>query len=193
MEERRIGIFGGVFDPVHTGHAAIVNAALSAFALDALYIIPCGTPAHKPPPVLSADGRLRLLNAAFQDDPRVVISDLEIRRGGVSYTVETIEAVAKDEGVKPFFFIGGDNLSEIRTWKHPEEIFATARVVAVLRPGFDFLEKFPEYRGKITPMAMPQIAVSSSLIREMLRRREDISGLMPAPAHALVLKHGYYR
>jgi nicotinate-nucleotide adenylyltransferase len=193
VEEKRIGIFGGVFDPVHTGHTAVVRAALDFFSLETLYVVPCGTPAHKPAPVLSADGRFRLLNAAFQGDPRVVISDLEIRSGGISYTYKTIAAVAQDEGVKPYFFIGGDNLPEIRTWKYPEQILASARVVAVIRPGYDFLEKFPEYQGKITPLPMPPMTVSSSQVREMLKRGEDAGGLVPGPAHALILKHGYYR
>ncbi len=192
MEEKRIGIFGGVFDPVHNGHFAIVEAALENYSLDSIYVIPCNVPSHKPQPIIPANERLKLLDAVFGDNERVVVSDIEIRRGGVSYTYETITAVRKVEGVRPYFFMGADNLSEIKTWKNPDKILSESQVVAIMRPGYDFIDKFPEYDDKILTMHMPLLYVSSTEVRKRLKMREDTGHLVPVPALDIILKRGFY-
>jgi nicotinate-nucleotide adenylyltransferase len=123
----------------------------------------------------------------------MIVSDLEIRRGGISYTWETVDAVRKLTGVRPFLLIGGDNLAEIKTWKSPDRILELAQVTAVTRPGFDFLEKFPQYQGRILPLPMAPADVSSTGVRDRLKRGEDVSGLVPAPALKIILERGFYR
>jgi nicotinate-nucleotide adenylyltransferase len=186
MPEKRVGIFGGVFDPVHNGHLAVVRTALSTFSLTFIYIVPCGIPAHKRRPLFSPDQRLSLLQAAFAGNPRVIVSDIELRREGVSYSIDTVEAIRKKEGVRPYFFIGGDNLSEISGWRTPDKILEQAQVVAVSRPGFDSLEKFPEYQGRIISMTMEPMAVSSSEIRRRLEHGEDASWFIPPSALEII-------
>ena len=192
MEEKRIGIFGGVFDPVHNGHLAIVEAALENFSLDSIYVIPCNVPAHKPQPIIPANERLKLLDVVFGDNERVVVSDIEIRRGGVSYTYETITAIRKVEGVRPYFFIGADNLSEIKTWKNPDKILSESQVVAIMRPGYDFIDKFPEYDNNILTMHIPLLYVSSTEVRKRLKMREDTGHLVPVPALDIIFKKSFY-
>lgn len=179
MPDKRVGIFGGVFDPVHLGHLKLAETALSALFLSKLYVIPCGIPAHKKPPYFSSDDRLLFLRTAFHSEPRIEVSDMEIKRAGVSYTIDTVEVIGKKEGVRPFFLIGADNLSEMASWRTPEKIFEQAQVVVMTRPGFDPLDSFPAYRGKILALPMPPMAVSSSEIRNRLKQGESVQEFLP--------------
>lgn len=192
MTGPRIGIFGGLFDPVHLGHVALARHVIDHYSLNRLYLVPCGDPPHKPGPRLDGDGRRLLLEAAFRSDPRIFVNDLELRRAGPSYAIDTILAIAEQDQCRPWYFMGADNLAEMKTWKSPDRILQAARVVAVTRPGSGDLSAFPEYAGRIEFLAMPGVAVSSSLIRDRLASGTDVTGLMPAPVLHLIRKNGWY-
>jgi nicotinate-nucleotide adenylyltransferase len=190
---KRIGLFGGIFDPVHNGHKTIATAALNQLDLDTLYIIPCAAPPHKTAPVLKADFRTAMCEQVFAGDPRVVVSDIEVKRGGLSYTYQTIEYFKKKIGSDPFFIMGADNIGEIRQWKHPEKIFENATVVVAGRPGFDFLDRFPDNQGMMVPLKIDQVDISSSKIRSYLQQGKDVKQWVPPAALALIRKNKWYR
>jgi nicotinate-nucleotide adenylyltransferase len=115
----RLGILGGTFNPVHIGHLVMAQDALEEFELDEILFVPCSTPAHKDAATLvAAPHRLAMLEHALEADPRFAVSTVELDRGGVSYSIDTVRSV---KGQYPeaelFFVIGGDSLLEIHSWK----------------------------------------------------------------------------
>ena len=119
----RIGIYGGSFSPVHNGHVAAAKAFMEQMWLDLLYIIPAGIPPHKQlKGDVNAWQRLKMCELAFQDVDGVLISDIEIRREGKSFTVDTLRAFAREEH-RLFLLMGTDMLLTLDSWRESEEIF----------------------------------------------------------------------
>ena len=192
MAKKRIGVFGGIFDPVHKGHQAIVETALNRLSLDKIYIVPSAAPPHKPMPVLDTPARIKLLKAVFDRTDGVEVSDIEMARSGPSYTFETIDFFKQKTGAQLFFIMGADNIGEIKTWKHPEKILTRATVVVVERPGFDFLDKYPEYRDTMVSMKMDPSDIHSRQIRASLLQGRLVDAQVPAEALALIKQHNWY-
>jgi nicotinate-nucleotide adenylyltransferase len=189
---KTLGLFGGLFDPVHSGHVLLAQTALARFSLDSLVILPSGVPPHKPQPVLNGEQRLRLLKLAFQSMPEAVIDDFEIRWGGTSYTVDTLEHFKKTTGAKLYFFMGADNLGEIASWREPERILSLAQVVAFGRPGYSALDKYPQYAGRILMEPMPPSPLASSEIRKKLKAGEPMGDTLPPAVYGEILKNRWY-
>ncbi|MDL2275013.1 nicotinate-nucleotide adenylyltransferase [Desulfosarcina sp. OttesenSCG-928-G10] len=132
----RTGVFGGTFNPIHTGHLMAAREAVARFCLDRLFFVPCYLPPHKPATALaSAEDRLTMIRLALpEDDHRYRISEMEIRRGGPSYTVDTVEAFSVAyPGDELFLIMGMDAFFELHTWKRRSRIQALAAVVVVSR------------------------------------------------------------
>ncbi|MFH0920764.1 MAG: nicotinate-nucleotide adenylyltransferase [Fibrobacterota bacterium] len=193
MAEKTLGLFGGLFDPVHLGHVRLVRAALSRFQLDALYVLPTGVPPHKPQPVLTGAQRMQLLERAFQGMPGVRVDGFEIEKRGTSYTVDTLEHFKKATQAELYFFIGADNLSEIVSWREPDRILSLAKVVAFVRPGYPALDHYPQYAGKIRMETMPESPLASSEIRKMLKAGEPVDGALPKAVEEEIKRNGWYR
>lgn len=192
MAEKRTGIFGGIFDPVHVGHWNVAQAALRHLALQKLYIVPCRVPPHKPEPVLGPAERLLLLQAAFAKSPGIEISDIELKRGGASYTFETLAHFSRAGGGKLFFIIGADNVPEIPSWREPRKILSMAALAVAVRPGSGRAVLPPEYRGEIVPLPVEPTDVSSTRVRQHLAAGRDVSAWVPKPALDLILEKGWY-
>lgn len=190
----RVGIFGGTFDPPHIAHAAVARHVADALELARMLWVPGSTPPHKQERrITRGDARLEMVRIAIASDPRFEVSDIEIRRGGVTYTVDTLRAVARARpGEELFFLIGADNLDEFLTWKEPSAILDLARLVVMTRPGYvgGPLPPFPEER--IVRIEVPAIDISSSQIRARIRRGEPIQGLVEPRVEDYIRSHNLY-
>jgi nicotinate-nucleotide adenylyltransferase len=177
----KIGIFGGTFDPPHIGHQIVGWHVLQEIGLDRILFVPCATPPHKQDRHVSdGEHRLAMLRFLAKDNPALGVSDAEIRRGGVSFTVETLHEFKR---IQPedqlFFLLGMDNLLDFAAWKQPEEIVRLATLVVMTRPGFPVKRSpgFPE--GECIVCEVPAIGVSASMIRNRVGQGKSIRYLVP--------------
>jgi nicotinate-nucleotide adenylyltransferase len=175
----RLGIFGGSFDPVHRGHLVLADSCAEQAALDAVWFVPASHQPLKPTgPQASDADRLAMLRLALADQSRFEVSELEIVRGGVSYTVDTLAAVqAQHPEAELFFLLGADSLADLPDWHRPEEICTLTTLLVVRRageaePNFDALdhlvsaERLERFRDH--QVEMPETPISSSQIRQLI-------------------------
>lgn len=188
----KLGLFGGSFDPVHLGHLLVAQTAREELGLDRLFFIPAAQspfkPDSKPTP---AHERLRLLRLALAGKPWCGLDEQEIRRGGVSYTIETIRDYAKRyPGAEIFYLIGTDHVAKLPQWREAEELARLAQFVVIPRP--DVVEvSFPQpFRGGIL-RGFP-FAVSSSQIRARVKAGLPIEHLVPATVAEAICSAGLY-
>lgn len=208
---KKIGLFGGTFDPVHNGHLAVGRAALRQLALDTLYFIPASSPPHKSDQLITPFfHRVAMLRLAVRGEPRFVVSDIEGLRGGPSYTIDTLLQFRQILGpeVDFFFVIGLDAFADITTWKSYHELLNRTSFVVIDRPslGCQTVAQvvgrcFPAYREEdrgvwskagsrgIYSLAMNPVPVSSSMIRDRLRRGEAVDQLTPAGVVEYLRQH----
>lgn len=197
----RIGIYGGTFSPPHNGHLAAARAFMEQMWLDILYVIPDALPPHKEmdQPVSAAD-RLEMCRLAFGGMEGVYVSDLEIRRGGRSYTVDTLRELSGEDR-RLFLLCGTDMVLTLDEWREPAEIFRLCYPVYIRResdPSLDGLlvKKIAEYSekyGKVVRRIVTEpLPVSSSEIRQKLHAGKPVEDLLPAAVAAYIHdKHLY--
>ncbi len=198
----RIGIYGGTFSPIHKGHVNAAKAFMDQMQLDYLFVIPAFIPPHKQ--VDASDDpvhRLKMCALAFEGEDGVIVSDMEIERGGVSYTVDTLRALTRDNR-RLFFLCGTDMAITLDEWREPEEIFKLCYPVYVRRESDKLLENkiieknalyYSKY-GKIVRRIMTDaVELSSTEIREKVKRGEDISGLVPKKVEQYIKENNLYR
>ncbi len=187
----RLGILGGTFDPPHNGHIAIAEAAFDKLDLEKLLLIPAKNPPHKTINEVSSESdRLEMLKLAFDDKPEMNISEIEIKRGGLSYTIVTLGELKKlYPRYELVFIIGADNISEIETWYQPEAIFDAVTVAAFNRPGFIPRGK---YVSRVELFEMPPAEISSTEIRQDVRTGKAISGLVPPSVEEYIARKKLY-
>lgn len=188
----RLGVFGGAFDPVHTGHLVLASECRQQLALDAVWLVPSGSPPHKDPGGLADAGtRVEMLELATAGDPELVVSRIEIDRDGVSYTVDTLETIAaSDPGCELFLLLGADSVADLANWYQPERICELARVVAVNRGGTT--SKTAVTGCRVEEVTMPAIDVSSRDIRHRIRQGRSIRHLVPRAVEAYLAEHAVY-
>ena len=197
----RIGIYGGTFSPPHNGHVAAAKAFMEQMWLDFLYVIPTGTPPHKEMSVsVDAAHRLEMCRLAFADVEGVYVSDVEMRREGRSYTVDTLRELAGEDR-RLFLLCGTDMMLTLDQWREPEEIFKLSYPVYIRREKDAILDakivqKIADYNqkyGKVVRRIVTEpIELSSSLIREKLKNGEDVSGLIPASVEKYIRDNHLY-
>src|SRR5690606_19926739 len=186
----RIGILGGTFDPPHIGHLIVAQDAWNALGLDRVLFVPAAVPPHKRGRVSTpAEVRLAMVEAACADDPRFEASDLEIRRGGTSYTVDTLRALKeRDPQGALFFLLGADQFREIHTWRSPEELVRLAELVALSRPGYPNVE--PQIGLPYRRLDVTCVDISATEIRRRVVAGEPIRYLVPEAVEAIIRAHG---
>jgi nicotinate-nucleotide adenylyltransferase len=193
----KLGIFGGTFNPIHLGHLLIAQDAVEAFGLSKVLFVPAATPPHKRVESLATDRhRLAMVKLATRDNPSFEVSDIELCRGGVSYTIDTVWTLRKlHPRAELFLLIGSDSLNEFHTWHSATELARLCRVVAVLRPGekrFQFAKrKLPGLRP-LKLQAHP-FDVSSTEVRERVRKKASVRYLVPEAVQRYIAKHGLYQ
>jgi nicotinate-nucleotide adenylyltransferase len=185
----KLGIFGGSFDPVHVGHLLVAQAAIEELGLNRLFFIPAAQspfkPGNKP---ASAVARLQLLRLALAGKTNCEIDDQEIRRGGISYTVDTLRDYAQRfSGAELFYLVGADNVPKLNEWREPAELARRAEFVAIPRPGGATPVFPPPFRGRLL-RGFP-FAVSSSEIRARVQAGLPVENLVPA-AVAEAIRNG---
>ena len=198
----RVGIYGGTFSPVHNGHIAAAKAFMEQMWLDILYVIPTGVTPHKTMKGnATAADRLEMCRLAFADVEGVIVSDLEMRREGKSYTVDTLRELYDPEG-RLFLLMGTDMLMTLDTWREPEEIFRLCYPVYVRREqdgdlDSAIVEKITAYQqryGKVVRrIVTPAIELSSTDFREAVADGFPIEGAVPPAVADYIRTHGLYR
>jgi nicotinate-nucleotide adenylyltransferase len=184
----KTGILGGTFDPIHLGHLAAARAAMDCAHLDRVLLVPTGVPPHRPPTVADADDRLEMCRLAVAGDKRFEVSDLELRREGPSYTVDTLRELHRlYPGEELFLVLGWDAARLLETWREPAEVRRLARVVVVTRPG----SGAPATTTEIL-CERPTPNISGSELRRAIARGDDVSDRLPEPVSAYIAQRGLY-
>ncbi len=188
-----IALFGGTFDPPHIGHLAVARDAFDALSVDRVVWMPCGHPPHKRPwRVSSPELRLEMSRAAVAGDRRFRVSDREVRRRGMSYTVDTLrELVAAHPATPLFLLIGPDQAAAFRSWREPDRIARLARVV-VMVPGGTSFGRIPSPGVAHRQVRVTRIDISSSEIRARFAEGRRLRYLVPDGVRAVMEREGLY-
>lgn len=186
--EKYVGLFFGSFNPIHNGHLAIARYLLQqGYCAQVWFIVSPCNPWKKDQELLDERCRLQMVRKAIQDDRRMRASDIEFSMPRPSYTYQTLQALQVRYPRRHFqLIIGGDNLSRFHDWRNYAEILASFPLLVYPRPGIKLPEHLPP---SVTVADAPLTTVSSTEIREKLRRGEDISALVPAAILPLVQKY----
>lgn len=192
----RLGIFGGSFDPVHNGHLRLAGCCAQQAGLDAVWLVPSAVQPLKPHgPVASNADRVAMLRLAVEglagpDRLGLGVSTLEIDRGGVSYTVDTLRQIhAERPEAELLFLMGADSLHDLPDWREPEEILRLATPLVVGRPG----EPEPATDLPHQRVEMPAMDISSSTLRERLANGEACDEWLPPAVADYIRRHGLYK
>ena len=211
----RVAVLGGSFNPIHYGHLLLADDVLEQLALDRVLFVPAAAPPHKPASLLApADARFEMVRRAIAGHPRFAVSDVELRRAGPSYTVDTLRELAAG-GDELFYVIGSETFLDLLTWREPQQIAALARLVVIPRTGSAFdtegaaAQKVlleigvqggfvhagggpPPARGVLIVHAT-SLPLSSSDLRRRVREGRSLAYRMPPAVVDYVRAHGLYR
>ncbi|MBI3268387.1 MAG: nicotinate-nucleotide adenylyltransferase [Planctomycetes bacterium] len=200
----RVGILGGTFNPVHLGHLFVAEEVAWRLSLDRLLLIPCAVPPHKGTRELApAEDRLAMTRLAAAGNPRLAVSDVEIRRGGTSYTIRTLDELARESPEEErFLIVGADSIPELPAWYRASEIERRAQWVVVARPGYDFgaLERLAPILGeggverlRRHCLEARSLNISSTEVRRRVRAGEPIRYMVPDGVADLIRSRCLYR
>ena len=195
---KRLGIMGGTFDPIHYGHLVTAEAARTRFRLDQVVFVPSGRPPHKIGGTTEASDRLVMTQMAIVTNPGFSLSDIEARREGYSYSIDTVREFFDIYGpeLELFFITGADAILSIPTWKDAADLLNMCTFIAASRPGFDLAElnKLPlAWLERIRLFEIPALAISSTDIRRRVKNGDSIKYLLPEPVEHYILRYGLYR
>lgn len=200
--ERRLGVYGGTFDPPHIGHLVAAQSVLDTWYLDEVLFIPSGTPPHKDPDdVTPARHRYMMTLLATLDNPKFSTSRLELDRPAPSFTVDTLRHIRSEhpEGLEVFFILGVDAIMGLPTWKDPEGVLELCHMVVVTRPGYSHEavaqslgDLYTRYGHRIHFAEIPAIDVSASEVRARVREGRSIRYLVPDMVREYIETHGLY-
>lgn len=197
---RRIGVYGGSFNPIHNGHIHILRQFIAQLGLDQVLVIPDRTPPHKPAPDLApGEDRFHMCRLATADIPGVMVSDMELNRTGKSYTADTLLELKKQYPAdRLILLMGEDMFCTVDHWYHPEVLFSCAALAAAPREE-SMSEEMQnqlyslQQRGVESYICpIPFLPVSSTQIRDLCREGADISGLVPLAVEAYMREKHLY-
>ncbi len=198
LSQRRIGVFGGAFDPPHAAHHALARVALTQLQLDELRIIPTGQAWHKSRALTPAAHRLAMARLAFADLDLVVVDPRETQRSGPSYTVDTLlELKSEFVGAELFLIIGEDQAKALESWSRWSEIPKLATICVAARAGFTranaTFEALHLSPTAVRLLEMPPMDVSATDIRQRLAHRQDVNPLVFEPVARYIAQHHLYQ
>ena len=194
--KRKIGILGGTFDPIHHGHLVIAEYLRDQLILDEIWFVPTRNHPLKDNQTISApEVRFEMLQLAVSDNPAFRCSDVELKRAGISYTIDTLRYLAAE--LKPldpvfYFLIGMDIVNELPRWKEPLQIMKKSKVIAFGRPGFHPDKLVEVYLPYIQFISVPLLEISSSLIRQRCQEGRSIRYLVPEIVRKYIIDKGLY-
>ena len=193
MKKERIGVFGGTFNPVHHGHLLMGQEAAVRLDLDRVLFVPANRqPLKRGPGLADVSHRVAMLRLATRGNPRFAVSQEEVKRAGVSYTVSTLEILSETNRGDLFFVMGQDSLDEFFRWRDPERILKLARLVVVPRGDRDLPALSPAVRRRIIYVKPPRIGISSTEIRRRLKRGLPVRYWTPDAVVSYIARHGLY-
>ena len=211
----RIGVFGGSFNPIHFGHLLVADELCEALALDRLIFVPAAQPPHKPPAELAtAHHRHQMTALAVDEHPRFEVSDIELKRGGPSYTVDTLTQLAPQGALS--LLIGSETFLDLLAWREPRRIARLARLVIVPRNSTGFDPQAPAAQKVLKELGLPpfvtlgqalgegvieapllvhaaSLPISGSDLRRRAREGRSLAYRMPEVVAAYIRDHGLYR
>lgn len=197
---RRVGVFGGTFDPIHLGHLHIANGLREKLDLDQIIWVVAGKPPHKRGQIVSEDDdRIAMVRLALGDTPGDIVSRVEVDRPGPSYTADTLETLSAEMAPARYFFLmGEDSLRDFPTWRNPGRILELADLGVVGRPGIDadlahLRAALPALTGKVHLAPLDELPYSSSEIRQRVADGLPIDDLTVEPVARYIRDHGLYR
>ena len=206
MAAQRIGVLGGTFDPVHSGHLSIAERALAEAALELVLFIPAGNPQLKEQKPSAAIGhRVEMVKLAVAGNPKFQVCEIEASRPGPTYTVDTLEELSRKFGpalASPgglFFILGLDVLPRLGEWKDRERIFELCRLVVVTRPGYsgfdwpDFYSSHPGAENRVELVSSSTVDISGTELRQRIASDLSLRGLVPEPVGDYIRTNGLYR
>jgi len=190
----KYALFGGSYDPVHLGHLLLATFAREKLDLDRVYFIPAARGPHRDhPPKAAEPHRLAMLRLALEGEPAFVPDDIELRRGGVSYTIDTVLRFRELLGGEPVILVGADNLNDLGAWHRVDELVRLARFAYAPRPGSVITpEKIPP-GTRASAIPMPPFGVSSTLVRQRAAAGLSLRWLVPDPVAHYIVDNGLYR
>lgn len=193
----KIGLMGGTFDPIHLGHLRAAENARESLGLDRVAFVPAGLPPHRPPPASSALDRFAMVALATAANPRFVAWDVELRRDGPSYTVDTVSRLLEERPEDVLVVIvGSDTFPEMTGWRAPARLFTLCMVAVVSRPGENesptpLGAPFPGARG-VEHVHGPGLPISSTVIRQRVREGRSVRYLVPDGVADYIAQRGLY-
>lgn len=197
----KIGIMGGTFDPIHIGHLFIAEAVRTEYKLDKILFIPSANPPHKQNScVTRAMDRYAMTVLATHSNPHFSVSDIEFRRSGPSYTIDTVRELTEIYGrdTEFYFVTGADTIQEIPTWKNIHDLLELCNFVATLRPGcVNSIDNIVEYFGeqgrrRIHQLPTPELEISSTDIRQRIKSGKSIKYIVPESVENYLRKENLY-
>lgn len=186
---KRVGIFGGTFNPPHYAHLVIAQHIQEELELDRIHFLPTAEPSHtNGKTTIPADYRVDMVELAIEDNPNFCLDLTEVSRGGKSYTVETMRALTEaNPDVEYYFIIGQDMVLDLPTWDGIDELIELVQFVAAKRPGYEGESPYP-----IIWVDVPELALSSSLIRQRVSEGKSIQYLTPPRVIDYIKTEGLY-
>ncbi len=196
-KDSRIGLFGGSFDPIHMAHLLLAETVRTELKLDRILFMPAFVAPHKQTRA-ATEGfhRLQMIRLAIQDNPHFTVSDYELAKPDISYTVDTLEYLQQNghfDRSQLYLIIGADNLQGFHTWKDPQRIVALAQVVVVNRPQNEVNDSAAARYGPFLSVSIPMMALSASEIRRRVAGGQSIRYWTPGAVEKYIADHRLYR
>ena len=194
-KRKKICLFGGTFDPLHIGHLLVAQTIFEAENFDNIVFIPTFKTPRKNN-ITHIKDRLAMLRMGVTSNPNFEISDLEIQRGGTSYTIDTVKEYKSDQDYDSrelYYLIGSDSLQKFYTWKEPREILDECQVIVALRPGFRPSDISNWILRKVRFASIPRFEISSSTIRSRWQENKTIRYMVTQPVWEYINDHGIYK
>lgn len=201
MSGRKLGVFGGTFDPIHLGHLIVAEEAAERLGLEKVLFVPAKEPWRKPRnDVADANGRLEMVRLAVEGNARFSVSTVDMEREGPSYSVDTLEDLRRSEGASADFnfILGYDALADLPNWREPGRLADLARLVAVVRPGYQVDWRALETvvagaKERIDLLEIPEVGISSTELRKRVAEGRSIRYWVPERVEAYIRSKGLYR
>nr|WP_312575909.1 nicotinate-nucleotide adenylyltransferase [Sedimentibacter sp.] len=197
---RRIGIMGGTFDPIHYGHLVIANEVLDRYNMEKIVFVPAGNPPHKAYTSASAWDRFLMTNIATLSNDKFVVSDIEIKSSEKSYTISTVrQLINKYENTEFYFITGTDAILDLPNWYDTENLVKLCKFIGVSRSGYSTAKIEMEinkiknrYDGQIELLQVPMLEISSTDIRDRIKLKRSAKYLLPEMVEQYILKNNLY-
>lgn len=193
----KLCLFGGTFDPPHNAHFIIAEAIRESLKLNKIVFIPAYNPPHKydQRPVTSVEHRIAMLKLCIDELPQFEFSDVELKRKGISYSIDTIIEMKQNHGLESddlHFLIGSDSLAYFKSWYRWEDILNESRVIVARRPRFEESDIDPDLLGRVSFLNLPRMEISSTEIRERFYSDRMTRFYVPKVVSEYIKKHKIY-